>query len=179
MTKRIASILTVLFLALGLVACTDDSGKSSAQETGQKLTEQAFEQQQGAVPYPADQLKDSLERRNLRERLLRQNDPDRIGYVYFFPFGSDKPFGYWTIKGKVSSTQSQMTTDTLLVDVDGDSTRERIPVTAPGDDGSYGENEKGVFFFTTEGAQVQVCEDCYFYSDQPVPVGSIPELNSK
>lgn len=179
MIKRIAAVVAVVALTVGLSACEDES--NSAQQSGQKLTEQAFGQQQTAVPYPADELQDSLERRNLKERLLRQNDPDKIGYVYFFPFGAGEPLGYWTIKGKVSSTQSQMTTDVLQVDTpdDGSNAKDTV-VTAPGDDGSYGQNEKGVFFFTTEGAMVQVCEECYFYSDQPVNLGVvIPELNAK
>ncbi len=177
MIKRIAAVVAGIALVVGLTAC---EGESSSQSEGQKQTEQAFKQQSEAVPYPVDDLRDSLERRNLKERLLRQNDPDKIGYVYFFPFGSGTPLGYWTIKGKVSSTQSQMTTGTIFADAPDDGTREKYPVDAPGDDGSYGENEKGVFFFTTEGAMVQVCEDCYFYSDQPVNLGGdLLLLNSK
>jgi len=180
-SRRTANRLSVgiiaVCLALFVVGCSDDP-KSSAQKTGQKLTEQAFDQQQKAVPYPVDDLKDSQERRNLRERLLRQNDPERIGYVYFVQFG--KFLGYWTIKGKVSSTQSQMTTDMLQVDTPDDGSRAKDSiVTAPGDDGSYGPNEPGVFFFTTEGAMIQVPEDAYVYSDQPIAVGSIPELNGE
>lgn len=160
---------TILF---GAGSC---DGQSDSRKEGEKLTEQAYKQQSEAVPYPADKLKDSLERRNLRERLLRQNDPDKIGYVYYVQFG--KFLGYWTIKGKVSSTQSQMTPTDIL---DGrDCSGCTNVVEAPGDDGSYGENEKGVFFFTTEGAQVQVPEDAYFYSDQPVALDNVPELNKR
>lgn len=178
MNKRIVAGLVALII--GIFAFSACEGQTTSQSEGQKQTEEAFKQQSEAVPYPVDDLQDSLERRNLRERLLRQNDPDRIGYVYFFPFGSDHPLGYWTIKGKVSSTQSQMTTDTIFADAPDDGTREKYPVSAPGDDGSYGENEKGVFFFTTEGAMVQVCEECYFYSDEPVNLGGdLLLLNSK
>lgn len=177
--KKMIALIAALLLALSLTACDfddTDKGKSKSRAEGEKLTEQAFEQQSKAVPYPADQLTDSLERRNLRERLLRQNDPERIGYVYYVSFG--KFLGYWTIKGKVSSTQSQMTpSDDISEDLWGSGGTEHVVTDAPGDDGSYGENEKGVFFFTTEGAMVQVCEECYFYSDQPVAIGSIPELN--
>lgn len=176
---RIIAMLIVVILGAGaLSSCESD--ESTPQKEGQAQTEQAFEQQSTKVPYPADQLTDSLERRNVRERLLRLNDADKIGYVYFFPFGSGEPFGYWTIKGKVSSTQSQMTTDVLQADTPDDGSRAKDAiVTAPGDDGSYGENERGVFFFTTEGAMIQVCEDCYFYADQPVNIGGIPELNTQ
>jgi hypothetical protein len=167
MKKTITAALTILTLT-ATAGCT---GKSEAQSKGQEQTEQAFAQQAGAVPYPADQLKNSLERRNIRERLLRTNDPSKIGYVYLLSFS--KPLGYYVIKGKVSSNQSQMTTDQLVVKP-CDSC-DRYVVNAPGDDGSYGTNEGGIFFFTTEGAMVTTDLD-YVYSDQPIPF-NVPKLN--
>lgn len=166
----IASLLaagTVLTLSAG--ACDH---KSSAQSTGQKQTEQAYSQQASAVPYPADQLRDSLERRNIKERLLRTNKPNAIGYVYVMSFG--KIIGYYAIKGKVSSTQSQMTTDQL--DIDHGSYGNSV-VDAPGDDGSYGANEPGIFFFTSDGQMVETNLD-YIVSDAPLPI-DVPILNPK
>lgn len=178
MFKRIATVFAVVMLLVGLSACSQEPKSPTSQSEGQAQTEEAFNQQSKAVPYPASDLRDSLERRNLKERLLRLNDPEKIGYVYFVQFG--KFLGYWTIKGKVSSTQSQMTTSDLInyACSDGLTGCQAVTTTAPGDDGSYGENEKGVFFFTTEGAMVQVPEDAYFYSDQPVNVANLPEFNS-
>lgn len=157
----------IVVLALSASSCEDDS---SAQSSGQQQTEDAFAQQQAAVPYPKDQLRDSLERRNLKERLLRTNDANKIGYVYLLSF-SGQPFAYYTIKGKVSNTDSQMTTTDLVIDrVDGD-----VTVPAPGDDGSYGPNEPGIFFFTTEGAFVETNSN-YLYSDRVLPI-DVPKLN--
>lgn len=171
-----ATALVVALVGFSLTACeSSGESKSDSHEKGQKQTEQSFEQQAAAVPYPVDDLKDSQERRNLRERLLRQNEKDRIGYVYILSFG--KFLGYYTIKGKVSSTQSQMTPgDILTGDMCGSGCSEHAILEAPGDDGSYGPNEPGVFFFTTEGAMVQISTD-YIYSDQPIAVGDVPELN--
>jgi len=39
---------------------------------------------------------------------------------------------------------------------------DRYVVNAPGDDGSYGANEDGIFFFTTEGAYVTTNLDYLF-----------------
>jgi len=164
-TKTVAAIAIAAIAIVGVSAC---SPQSDAQSTGQQLTEQAFAQQQAAVPYPASQLKDSLERRNLKERLIRTNKPDAIGYVYLMSFG--KIIGYYTVKGKVSSTQSQMTTDNLIVHDSGGP----AVVNAPGDDGSYGANEPGIFFFTTEGAMVTTSLD-YIWSDTVIPV-DVPRL---
>jgi hypothetical protein len=167
---RIAALTLAALAAVSVAAC--DDGKPTAQSQGQAQTEQAYKQQSSAVPYPADQLKDSLERRNIRERLLRTNKPNAIGYVYVMSFG--KIIGYYTIKGKVSSTQSQMTTDEF--EIDHGSYGQSV-VNAPGDDGSYGANEPGVFFFTTEGAMVETNLD-YIVADQPLPV-DVPLLNKK
>lgn len=172
-TKIAATVLTgMLILTATTAESCDDHAGSKAQNTGQKQTEQAYAQQQAAVPYPADQLRDSLERRNIRERLLRTNRPNAIGYVYVMSFG--KIIGYYTIKGKLSSTQSQMTTDQL--ELDHGSYGQSV-VSAPGDDGSYGANEPGIFFFTTEGAMVETNLD-YVVADQPLPV-DVPLLNKK
>lgn len=169
--KKIIATLTAAVLVGSLAACTPEP-QSNAQKQGQAQTEQAFEQQSKAVPYPVDQLKDSLERRNIRERLLRTNDPSKIGYVYLLSFS--KPLGYYVIKGKVSSTQSQMTTGEL-VERHGDTGGGNFTYSAPGDDGSYGQNEDGVFFFTTDGAMVTTTLD-FVYSDQPIPF-DVPKLN--
>lgn len=164
-------ILTALAVA-PLIVLTACSGSSSdAQSTGQKLTEEAFEKQQKAVPYPADELGSSLERANIRRKLLREENPDAVGYVYIMSFG--RFIGYYTIKGKVSSNQSQMTTDQLIVK-DCASCSGRSVVSAPGDDGSYGENEDGIFFFTTTDAYISTNMD-YVFMDQPMSI-DVPEL---
>jgi hypothetical protein len=158
-------------LALTAASCED----TGAQSTGQTETEEAYAQQRAAVPYPKDQLKDSLERRNLSERLLRTNDPTKIGYVYLFLNGADAPIGYYVIKGKVSNTDSQMTTDQLITNKYSGGTH--MVVNAPGDDGTYGPNESGNFFFTQEGTFVET-DLVYLYADQPLPI-DVPRLNEK
>lgn len=175
MTRRaIALIAGLCAAALLLSGCTETP--KSAQSDGQKLTEQAYAQQAGAVPYPVAQLTDSLERRNVRERLLRTNKPNAIGYVYLMSM-TGSYIGYYVIKGKVSSTQSQMTADQLMTWVCKDGSCQSGTVNAPGDDGSYGANEDGIFFFTAEGVMVETSMP-YVVSDAPLPVNA-PKLNAK
>lgn len=176
--KRVLASALGVVVIVGLTAgaCDNPTAPNTAQGSGQADTESAFAQQRTAVPYPAEQLKDSLERRNIRERLLRTNQPNKIGYVYLLSF-SGQPLGYYVIKGKVSSTDSQMTTTDLVIKDQGQSGGGNVTVPAPGDDGSYGPNEAGVFFFTAEGALVETSLT-YLYSDQPLPL-NVPKLNSK
>jgi len=171
--KKILAALIALTALVALTACSEEP-KADSHEEGQKLTEEAFDAQSKAVPYPVKDLKDTVERRNLRERLLRFNEPDKIGYVYIISFG--KFLGYYTIEGKISSTQSQMTPSDLVIKADFGEGWESQVVEAPGDDGSYGPNEDGAFFFTTEGVMVQTSSE-YIYSDAPLAVANVPELN--
>ena len=169
--RTLAAGLAGLALVATLSAGSCDDNTSGAQEQGQADTEQAFKQQAAAVPYPKAQLTDSLERRNIRERLLRTNKPNQISYVYLLG-DTGTYIGYYVIKGKVSSTQSQMTTDQLVEDC-GSACAVAVP--APGDDGSYGANEDGIFFFTVEGVMVET-DMRYVVSDAPLNVNA-PRLN--
>lgn len=168
--KLTASALAVL-TAVSLAACTDSSPDNGAQQSGQQQTEQAFQQQQTAVPYPASALTDSLERRNLKERLLRYNNPSKISYIYLLS-QTGGIYSYFTIKGKVSSTDSQMTTESLIeTKCHSSNGCNDVTVPAPGDDGSYGANEPGIFFFTTDGVMV-TWNGPYLLSDAPLKVNA-------
>ncbi len=180
-TIRIPSrrVLTAIAVAavLPLAACTGSGHQSdSAQSTGQAQTEQAFKQQQTAVPYPVAQLKDSLERRNIRERLLRYNDPDKISYIYLLAQTGAVITSY-TIKGKVTANDSQMTTsESIISNCHGtSSTCNDVAVSAPGDDGSYGPNEPGIYFFTTEDVMI-TWNGPYLMSDAPQDVRTPPTI---
>ena len=171
--RKVLAAAAAVAVVAGLAACS--TAPSNAQSDGQKLTEQAYRQQSAAVPYPVEQLHDSLERRNIKDRLLRTNKPNAIGYVYILGMNGNY-VGYYVIKGKVSSTQSQMTADQLITwTCNEGSGCQSGTVNAPGDDGSYGANEEGIFFFLTDGTMVETSMD-YIVSDQPLPVNA-PKLN--
>jgi hypothetical protein len=173
--RRVVPLALAAVLAFTiLTACEPSPSKESAQSTGQKQTESAFAKQQKAVPYVAP--RNSLERRNLAERLKRTDNPNALGYVYLMSFG--KIIGYYAVKGKVSNPDSQLTTTDLVNYAcdDGLSGCQAVNVPAPGDDGSYGPNESGIFFFTTEGVMVTTDLD-YIWSDQPLPI-DVPRLNN-
>lgn len=115
--------------------------------------------------YPAKLLTDSLEMRNLREKLLRFNDPSKLGWAYLFtPLG--QLIAILPVKGKISSTQSTMTTSVGVYkssNGSGNSGGGNVPVDLPGDDLSFGPNEggpAGKFFFTAD--------DVYVFWDGPI-----------
>jgi len=168
----VAALATLLAILLGAGSCSE-TPTASPQASGQQQTEQAFKDAAAAIPYPANEFKNgTLERANLLRLLRAENKPDALGYVYLQSFG--KVLGYYTIKGKVSSNQSQMTT-TELVEHHADSGGGNLTYPAPGDNLTYGENEPGIFFFTTEGTLVKTNLD-YVYATQPLPF-NVPQLN--
>lgn len=163
--KKLIALLLVG--SLFLIGCERDV--SEEQRRGQETTEAYSKQLSAAVPYPLADMKDSLERRNVKERLLRFNDADKIGYVYILTLMGDF-VGFYTITGKISSVQSQMTISQQVVRTHG--TEGSHVVESMGDDGSYGSNEggdQGIFFFTTEGTMVETVMP-WLYSDAPLPV---------
>lgn len=110
--------------------------------------------------------KESLECKNLREKEKRNSDPNRIGYVYLYNFdGSIK--GYFVVKGKVSSTQSQMGGMDMIVDACPASDYCPTVMEAAGDDGTYGPNEDGIFFFLVNGTMVTYSGE-YILTDKPL-----------
>ncbi len=152
------------------------AGKPRWQKNDELTSDRIATQLIGAVPYPTSLMRDSLERRNLRERLLRFNKPNKIGYLYVMSFG--KFVGYYVVKGKVSSVQSQMTTTKQTWDCGG--MDGGCAVDSIGDDGSFGPNEggdAGIFFFTATGVMVETTLD-WVYSDAPLRI-DVPNLLRK
>lgn len=157
-TNRIAKLAAATVAAAVMLTGCNGSSKPSAQKQQQQITEQYAAKLTAAVPYPLAAMNDSLERANLVERLLRYNQPSKISYVYILSYDG-KVLSYYTIKGKVTSTQSQLTnTQSIQNCPQGGSHTCAAVVETMSDDGSYGPNEggpNGVFFFTTDGVLVE------------------------
>jgi hypothetical protein len=168
-------VLLVVIAGCGGAAVAD---KPPFQSAGEKESNAIADAAFHAVPYPLAKVKAGgfLERRNLSERLSRFSDANKLGYVYVMSFG--KFLGYYSIKGKITSNQSQMTNPTQTWDNEGHCSgcgHYGMSAESIGDDGSYGENEPGVFFFTTAGVMVVTNLD-YMYVDKPLTIGNIPQL---
>lgn len=178
MSRKTFVIFQSSLIVLALVAAGAAlAGKPGWLGSSEKLSDRIAETQVPATPYPEAEMKTSLERKNLRERLIRFNNPSKIGYLYVTTFG--KFVGYYVIKGKVSSTQSQMT-NTQQTFREGSHDTDGLVVDSIGDDGSFGINEggdAGVFFFTATGVMVETTLD-WIYSDAPLHI-NVPNLLGK
>jgi len=167
-----------LVCLLTLAACTGASGN---QVSGGNITsENTYTEFNEAVPYPyaGAAPSDPLERENLAARLNMYNSAGDTNYVYLFAWGSPTPIGYYVIKGKVSSTGSQMTATQITSNCGNQG---GCVLDAIGDDGSYGPEEggeNGVFFFTATGTLVET-DQPFVVSSQPIKLYvNVPQLDA-
>lgn len=172
MIKKVLALIVVVGLFLGLAGCVpSDTNKGKTQKFESKFTEDQQLRLIKAVKPPM--LKDSLERKNLVKRLTTFNNPNKISYIYLISFG--KVMGFYTIKGKVSSVNSKLTTGEQVITARGIGGRTRHVVESPQLDGSYGTNGDAVFFFTTENVYVE-WNGQYMLCDQPLKMTTPPAL---
>jgi len=124
---------------------------------------------------PAPQLETSQERKNLVRRLETFNNENKISYIYLVSFG--KVMTFYTVKGKVSSVNSKLTSaEQIVPGYNGYySNSNGKVVESPQLDGSYGTNGNAIFFFTTEGAYVEWNGE-YMLADQPLTLVTPPAL---
>lgn len=134
-------------------------------------------------PTPND-IDYSLERYNLIKRAYWVNGQREkantlicqiekpLGYIVLFT-ESGAVVGSFIVDGKVSSLNSFLSPDSECYEIGGDHTDNAIYNNGtkendwiPDVDGSYGENDSGIFFFTPDGKYVE-WTGTYLYSDIP------------
>lgn len=172
--KIITIILTVMVLAMMFTGCDDNisGGKADISKTVN-----AANNLQTNQPTPTD-VEYSLERYNLIKRAYWVNGMRDKANT--FPCSVTKPVGYivlfagnavvasYTVDGKVSSLNSYLTPDSEYYERSGGSYSSTNKWLAD-IDGSYGTNDNGIFFFTTDGKYVE-WTGTYLYSDIPMKV---------
>jgi hypothetical protein len=87
-----------------------------------------------------------------------------LGYIVLIT-ESGAILGSFVVDGKVSSLNSFLTPNSQYYEIDNDSYY-RDNEWLPDVDGSYGENDNGIFFFTPDGKYIE-WTGTYLYSDIP------------
>lgn len=151
----------VATLALGAIALTGCSYEKSQYE------ERKDKQEQSSINGG-----EGLEVKNLKEKAERENDPNATRYVYLWVPGDSKPVGYYVLKGKVSSSGSQMGPEQELIR--RCSGCDSHVMDSAKDDGSYGEGDPGIFFFLANGTMTDT-NLIYLSTDAPLPL-NVPLL---
>lgn len=168
---NISVLVSILFLVSG---CDIESIQSA--KTDRRNTLRIGDDMAASQPTPTD-LHSSLERYNLIRRAYWVNGQRERANM--LPCPIQKPFGYivlmsdagaifgrFVVDGKVSSLQSYLTPDSEYYEkLEGTSANRWLPDV----DGTYGQNDDGIFFFTPDGNYIEWTGK-YLYSDIPMEV---------
>lgn len=161
-------IAAIVFVGAG---CEYDEGTASVEQEKTEENQSVLLEKQ-----PPVKLDWSLERENINKRTTLWNDENKVSYIYLVNYG--KVMAFYTIKGKVSSVNSQITNPEQLAhkyySYAGANFIEGV-LPSPAEDGSYGTNGDAIFFFTTEGVYVEWAGD-YMLADEPLQLTTPPEL---
>ena len=169
--RKIMLLSLLIVSCIGLAGCSDLT-ITAGSRNDTKSTIQTASLLQSNQPTPND-IDYSLERYNLIKRAYWVNGQREKAAM--LPCEIDRPLGYivlfsgstvagrFVVDGKVSSLNSYLTPDSeyytssatirWLADVDG----------------SYGENDNGIFFFTPDGKYIE-WTGTYLYSDIPFEI---------
>lgn len=178
MKKVFAIILVATVVVFCHVGC---AGTESGSREDVLNTKRMSDRLQTNQPTPTD-IDYSLERYNLIRRTYWVNGQREkanalpcevekpLGYIVLFT-ANGSVVGSFVVDGKVSSLNSFLTPDSeyyekVSNDVTGDKASNKWLADV---DGSYGENDNGIFFFTTDGKYIEYT-GTYLYSDIPFEV---------
>ncbi|MDO4778482.1 MAG: hypothetical protein Q4A42_02875 [Tissierellia bacterium] len=137
--KKIIRIVVVLMMITLLSACDLDDYSTTTQ-TQKKANEKNAKNVIENTPVPI--IERSLERENLAKRAKFINQPNRVGYLYLLT-NNGQLIREEQVQGKVSSLNSYLTP------MDEYYTNGAV-LQSPDIDGTWGDNQQGIFWFTPE-----------------------------
>ncbi len=178
MKKYISIAIIILVLCTLLPSCVAET-EASGTTVDKQNTIAVANKLQANQPTPSD-IDYSLERYNLIRRAYWVNGQREKANT--LPCEVEKPLGYivlftdngavvgsFVVDGKVSSLNSFLTPDSEYYEIDIESGAYRDNEWLADVDGSYGENDNGIFFFTPDGKYIE-WTGTYLYSDIPFEV---------
>lgn len=174
--RKLAVTVILLVIVFVIISClTGCDEVSSGRSTDKQSTLAVGNKLSDNQPTPTD-IDYSLERYNLIKRAYWVNGQREkantlpcevekpLGYIVLFT-ESGSTVGSFVVDGKVSSLNSFLTPDSEYYEESaGDWSVENEWL--PDVDGSYGANDNGIFFFTTDGKYIE-WTGTYLYSDIP------------
>ena len=190
--KKIKILLIGIMIIGGMLLLTGCTNSTSSRVDAQN-TLQIADKLSNNQPTPTD-IDYSLERYNLIRRAYWVNGQREkantlvcavdkpLGYIALFT-DNGACVGRFIVDGKVTSLNSYLTPDSEYYSgeatavygnkVNGESkfgaNWENVNMWMPDVDGSYGENDSGIFFFTPDGKYIE-WTGTYLYSDIPFEV---------
>lgn len=175
MKKKLIAWIFAVVLAVMSMGCEITDSASTVDREMQIATADKMAANQ-ATPTDIDF---SLERYNLIKRAYWVNGQREkaesvicavekpLGYIVLF--AGNAVVGSFIVDGKVSSLNSYLTPDSEYYELTGEGYHQNLWLADV--DGSYGENDSGIFFFTPDGKYIEWTGE-YLYSDLPFEVSN-------
>lgn len=169
--KRVLLLVLLTLAAVILTGCEEVMPTGTQVDTAS--TKRIADSLASSQPTPTD-IEYSLERYNLIRRAYWVNGQREkanmvvcqvekpLGYIVLF--AGNTVVSSFIVDGKVSSLNSYLSPDSVYYSYDSASNKWLSDV-----DGSYGENDSGIFFFTPSGNYIEWTGE-YLYSDIPFEV---------
>lgn len=177
--KKIISIVAMMLLLCLFIASCETTVAASGTQADTQITIDVANKLQANQPTPTD-IDYSLERYNLIRRAYWVNGQREKANT--LPCEIEKPLGYivlmtesgavvgsFIVDGKVSSLNSFLSPDSEYYEYHKGGDWSYINKWLADVDGSYGENDNGIFFFTPDGKYIE-WTGIYLYSDIPFTV---------
>lgn len=177
MKKIFAATLAALTVCVSFAGCDTSSATKADRERTIGIGNKLAQEQET----PTD-IDFSLERYNLIKRAYWVNGQRAkaeavvckvekpLGYIVLF--AGNAAVGSFIVDGKVTSLNSYLTPDSEYYEKAGSSSMKESKMSnnwLADVDGSYGENDNGIFFFTPDGKYIE-WTGAYLYSDIPFEV---------
>jgi hypothetical protein len=177
MKKFILFSLIALIAAVISTSCVDGNGHNNT------VSDSGVEK--ASVTVITDSNGNTIEQKNIVERLKRDNQPGSIKHLYVISAYSGQTLIYSTVNGKVTSSGKRLTPATvcgngfenpgsnnsILIGGTNYTTNEVL-----GDDGAYGSSDPYIYWFDVKGVYHQhylAGGQIIHISDQPLAVKSI------
>lgn len=175
-------ILIIVFIILSAVVCTSLTGCTTSttySTTDVEKTLNIARNLEQSQPTPVD-INYSLERYNLIRRAYWVNGQREkantliceiekpLGYIALF-LENGACVGNFIVDGKITSLNSFLTPDSEYYELVHGGTYREYNKWLSDVDGSYGENDSGIFFFTPDGKYIE-WTGTYLYSDIPFEI---------
>lgn len=176
--KRIFAIALIAAIVACLAGCDLEDNHPNGTAADRSATKQVAASLSAAQPTPTD-IDFSLERYNLIRRAYWVNGQREkaaslvckvakpLGYIILFT-DAGAIVGRFVVDGKVSSLNSYLTPDSSYYEISAGSGIYYNDWLADVD-GSYGENDSGIFFFMPDGRYIE-WTGAYLYSDIPFEI---------
>ena len=183
MKKIFSAFAAALMICVSLVGCDGSAVTVSGDSSGDTQKTISVGNTMASKQATPTDIDFSLERYNLIKRAYWVNGQREkaatvicsvekpLGYIVLFT--GNAVVGSFIVDGKVSSLNSYLTPDSEyyeLVGTGGGNLEDYKPNKwLPDVDGTYGENDNGIFFFTPDGKYIEWTGE-YLYSDIPFEV---------